>query len=206
MKTRKLIKFSEEAKGPAIELYNEIEASQQPGGRLEYAKDHGSKLFENITRLAGLLTYFEHGPGAEISLGILRDAERIAFHCSEAYLGYFKSYPDYIRNALELKAYFQQIRDNAERYFRKGVLRRSSLSFMRDVTARDQALEVLTNWGEIKVYTYKSGLVVIDLKPYETYEASVWVDFCSAQKLSQNYFNNPPIIRTSPYAIATRWA
>ena len=58
MKTRKLIKFSEEAKEPAIELYNEIEASQQPGGRLEYAKDHGSKLFENITRVAGLLTYY----------------------------------------------------------------------------------------------------------------------------------------------------
>jgi len=63
MANRKLIELSGEAREHAINLHNEIEASQQPGGRLEFAKDHGSKLLENIIRLAGVLTYLELGAG-----------------------------------------------------------------------------------------------------------------------------------------------
>ncbi len=151
MANRKLIELSGEAREHAINLHNEIEASQQPGGRLEFAKDHGSKLLENIIRLAGVLTYLELGAGAKIPLGILKDAELIGFHCSDDYLRYFESYPEYINNALKLKDVFQQTLDNGVRYVRASVLRRSSLAFLRSTNVRDQAIQVLREWGVVEV-------------------------------------------------------
>ncbi|WP_157983306.1 YfjI family protein [Idiomarina seosinensis] len=205
--SRKLIKFSDEARKYAIDLYNEIENSQNPGGRLEYATDHGSKLFENITRLAALLTYFELGSEALISVGILQDAERIVFHCSDDFLQYFQQYPDYIKNTLSVLSYFQQVRDNGERYYRAADLRRSRLAILRDIDVRDQVLDLLINWGEITVFTFKNtGLVVIDLKPKLVYDPYMWSDFCNKEKLSQFYLMNPPLSQTPLQAQTfSRW-
>lgn len=205
--SRKLIKFSDEARKYAIDLYNEIENSQNPGGRLEYATDHGSKLFENITRLAALLTYFELGSGARISLGILQDAARIAFSCSDDFLKYFQQYPDYVNKTLAVLSYLQQLRDNGERYCRAAELRRSRLAVLRNTEVRDQTLSLLIAWGEITVFTFpKTGLVVIDLKPKLVYDPCMWSEFCNKEKLSQFYLMNPPLSQTPLQAQTfSRW-
>lgn len=205
MASRKLIEFTDEAREHAINLYNEIEASQQPGGRLEFARDHGSKLVENITRLAGVLTYLELGAGAKISLGILKDAERIGFHCSDDYLRYFESYPEYITNALKLKDVFQQTLDNGVRYVRASVLRRSSLAFLRSTDVRDQAIQLLREWGLIEVYKHTKGLMVIDLKPNMMFDPQEWEEFCFKEKLPTHYLQTPPVSRSPLPGIVSRW-
>lgn len=205
MANRELIELSDEAREHAINLYNEIEASQQPGGRLEFAKDHGSKLLENIIRVAGVLTYLELGAGAKIPLGILKDAERIGFHCSDDYLRYFEIYPEYLNNALKLKDFFQQTLDNGARYIRSSGLRRSSLAFLRSTYVRDQAVQVLREWGLIEVYKHTKGLVVIDLKPNMIFDPQEWAEFCNTEKLATHYLQTPPVSRSPLPGIISRW-
>ena len=45
-------------------FYNDVEAEMRPGGSLEELKDWGSKLPGAVARIAGLLHFAEHGPGA----------------------------------------------------------------------------------------------------------------------------------------------
>lgn len=175
---RTVIRFSHEVKGYACERYNEIEAMLGPRGRFEYAKDHGNKLFENITRIAALLSYFEHGKDEKISLGIFQDAERIAFHFSDAYIQTFQVYPDYLKDAYALLEYCQTKRESGERYISKAKIRRSGPNRLRNIETLTRAIELLQSWGELMVYTEPTTrLVYLDLNPNLVHEPHMWNRF-----------------------------
>lgn len=180
---RTVIRFSDEVKGYARELYNEIEAMLGPRGRFEYAKDHGNKLFENITRIAALLSYFEHGKDEKISLGIFQDAERIAFHFSDSYIQAFQVYPDYLKDAYALQEYCQTKRESGERYISKAKIRRSGPSRLRNIETLTRAIELLQSWGELMVYTEPTTrLVYLDLNPNLFHEPHMWSRFYDKYK------------------------
>lgn len=184
--TRHVIEFSDEAKAYAHDLYNEIELGLQVNGRFQYAKDHGNKLFENIGRIAALLSYFEHGKDEKISLGILQDAERIAFHFSDTYLRCFQTYPNYLKDAFALQEYCQTKRENGERYIAKSLVRRSGPSRLRNQSALSQALDILQSWNEVMVYKFPTtGLVYIDLYPAMAHQPHMWELFCHNFKRSK---------------------
>jgi len=175
---RTVIGFSDEVLDYARDIYNEIEAELGPQGQFEYAKDHGNKLFENITRIAAILSYFEHGKDEKISLGIFQDAERIAFHFSGAYLQSFQVYPDYLKDAFALQEYCQTKRESGERYISKAAIRRSGPSRLRNIKTLTRVIEHLQSWGELIVYTEPTTrLVYLDLNPNLVHEPHMWNRF-----------------------------
>jgi hypothetical protein len=180
---RLVVQFSIEARNHWISTYNHIESNLQVNGRFQYAKDHGAKLAENIARIAALLTYIEHGEGKEIPLGILLDAENIAFHFSDTFLRCLEVLPDYIINILDLKDYFQTVREDGVRYIRKNKVRQSGPSRLRIKSALDDAIASLGQDGDISTVVCKSGMIVIDLYPSVYFDQLQWDDFCFKNKV-----------------------
>lgn len=182
---REVVSFSGEAKKYWIRMSNEIESNLKVGGRFQHARDHGSKLAENIARIAALLSYFEQGSGKEISLGILMDAERIAFYFSDHYLRSFNVLPDYVQDVIALEEYFQILREDGVRYFRKNKIRQSGPSRLRDKAVLDQALFNAGSSGAAKVFTLKCGMMIIDLNPGTFFDKNEWNAFCWHNKCTQ---------------------
>ena len=58
------LRLSGEAQEVWDSFYTDVEAEMRPGGSLEELKDWGSKLPGAVARIAGLLHFAEHGPGA----------------------------------------------------------------------------------------------------------------------------------------------
>lgn len=61
-RNRVTVTFSNDAKNVWLDIANDIEIKMGPGGMYECAKDHASKVPENIARVAALIHCFEH-PG-----------------------------------------------------------------------------------------------------------------------------------------------
>lgn len=182
-----LIRFAEEAKNYWIGLYNKIEAHLQINGRFEYARDHGSKLAENIARIAALLSCIEYGEDERISIDVLMDAERIAFYFSDVFLRCFESLPEYVKDTNALREYFQSVREDGRRYIKKNKIRQSGPSRMRDKFALNYALDSLVQHGEVFVATINSGMVVIDLYPNYPPDPEQWRIFCCENGMAQTY-------------------
>lgn len=183
---RHLVEFEEDCKPRAWEIYMKIENELKEGGMYEYVTEHASKLFENITRVAGNLTYFEKGEGAKISYAILHDAAKICFHFSRDYLEYFQPQPDYIEDAKVLFEYFVAQQEYGKRYVAKTPLRRSGPYRLRNMDRLNRALENLANEGYIQVWRIaKSGFTFIDLYPNLPDDMSQWQPFCQQHKISE---------------------
>jgi len=182
---REVVGFSDEAEKYWVRMFNEIERNLQVGGRFQHARDHGSKLAENIARIAALLSYFEQGRGEKISLGILMDAERVAFYFSDHYLRSFNVLPGYVQDVLALEEHFQTLREDGVRYVRKNKIRQSGPSRLRDKAVLDQALFSAGSSGSAKVHTLKCGMMIIDLNPGMFFDKNEWNAFCWHNKCPQ---------------------
>ncbi len=93
-----IVGFSVEAGDELIRIHNRIEKEIRKGGRYERARDHASKLTENISRVAALLHFFETG-GVEVSLSELLSAEKIVMGCSVVYKKLFSFSPQVVTDA-----------------------------------------------------------------------------------------------------------
>ena len=183
--SRKVIQFSYDAKKYWRDIYNEIEAEIDIGGRFQYAKDHASKLAEQVARMAALLSCVEKGDGEDISVDILKDAVNIALFFSDVYLQCFKRLPNHIRGAMLLSDYFQSLKEDGGRYIRKNKIRQSGPSRLRDSKILNPALDVLISNMEIKTLTTTNGTVVIDLYPNLKMNSGEWDSFCFENKIKQ---------------------
>jgi hypothetical protein len=77
--------FSVEARAHWIDLHDQIEAKLGPEGELAGVKAFGSKLAENMARLAAVLTLIENPDAAEIEAGIMHRVGALAsFYAGEA--------------------------------------------------------------------------------------------------------------------------
>lgn len=185
---REVIKYKEDARMYALGLSNAIEKELLPGGRFQFAKYHGNKLFENIARIAALLTYFEEGKGAKITLGILQDAERIAFYFSDSYIRHFQVYPEVIKDAATLIDYFKGKREAGMRYIPKNPIIQSGPASLRNRERLDRALEYAANSGDIKVFKVRrTGLTFIDLYPSLDPDYDMWQIFFQKNGFATSY-------------------
>ena len=162
-KERKVIKFDNEAADLWIWVFNYIEEQLQQGGRFQYAKDHGSKLAENIARIAALLTYIEHGEDQQITTGILRDAVRISFYFSDSFLKFFNFLPDEQLAYNALNDWFHMASEDGLRYIRKNRIRQSGPVLLRQIKLLDFALNRMLDEGRINVLISEKGMHIIDL-------------------------------------------
>lgn len=186
---RSVVRLSPEAQSYWVRLYNEIESNLKVGGRFEHARDHGSKLAENIVRKAALLTYIELGEGEDIPLRILKDAERIAFYFSDVYLRCFAVQPEYLKDLQALSEYFQTLREDGERYIRKNKIRQSGPNRLRAKSNMDAAVSMAVNNNEISVLNTDTGMLVVDLCPGRRFDQYQWGEFlCKNRLLRKNGF------------------
>lgn len=95
---RNLIFFDDAAKGLFNAISSEIELNMRPGGLYENAKDHASKLMENIARIAANLHIINKCDG-DISWKTLNTAVHICMFFSKEYLSVFDSRPQHIIDA-----------------------------------------------------------------------------------------------------------
>jgi hypothetical protein len=95
---RKLIRFDDAAKELFNAISSEIELNMRPGGLYENAKDHASKLMENIARIAANLHVINKCDG-DISWKTLNTAIHICVFFSREYLNIFDSRPQHIIDA-----------------------------------------------------------------------------------------------------------
>lgn len=93
MRNKNVLSFGPEAQSEWVNIFNQIEASIQPGGVFCQNRDYASKVAENIARLAGVLHAFEGFEGTKISKDILQSATTIVLWYASEFLRLF-SPPD----------------------------------------------------------------------------------------------------------------
>jgi hypothetical protein len=167
---RVIVGFDDEASDLWIWIYNNIEEELLQGGRFHFAQDHGSKLAENIARMAALLTYVELGEGNPITASILRDAARIAFYFSDTFLRVFNFLPD---EQLAYNALFDWLHTASEggvRYVRKNKILQSGPILLRDKPLLNGSLGRMMHEGLVNTLVSDKGMHVIDLRPELTHD------------------------------------
>lgn len=150
---KSIIDFSEDAESHWIFTYNTIEAELQDGGEYERAKDHASKLSENIARVAAILHYFEGGDGT-ISLQELRSAEKIVLECSKTFRDEFTFMPKILNDAETLYSWIQSKCPYSLKSFRwieKNTILQKGPTRFRLVSKLNQVLDCLEATGKIKI-------------------------------------------------------
>lgn len=119
---RKVVVFSEEAKGIWLDIYNDIESKMAPNGPYEQAKDHASKLPENIARLAAVIHYFDNPLDSEISTDSLWLSINLVSYFSSHFMRIFCPPPKHVTDAINLEYWLHQYRSSGVRYLRKNHL------------------------------------------------------------------------------------
>lgn len=149
-----IVGFAPDAGKELKRIHNEIESEMRSGGRYERARDHGSKLTENISRVAALLHFFETG-GTQVSLSELSAAEKIVMCCSPVYKRLFSFSPQVVADADMLISWLRAKCENS--VFRKtrknDVLQRGPVG-LRRASRLNRAVEYLVEKGIVKEVVY----------------------------------------------------
>jgi len=164
--TREVIKFSPEACARWFDIFNWIESQIAPGGQYAEAGDHASKLPEVIARVAALLHRFE-GFAGDISPATLEAAYHICYACSCDFLQMFVMPPQQtqeVQDAMLLDTWLQGYRNTGQRYLEKNRIRQGGPNQLRDRIRLNRAIELLCQWGRIRVNRVKRTQV-LDLFP-----------------------------------------
>lgn len=152
--SKSVVSFSAEASDKLIWLHNKVEKEMRVGGSYERARDHASKLIENISRVAALLHFFESG-GTEISVSELSSAEKIVMGCSVMYKNLFSFSPQVVTDADALISWLQARCDSPlfRRTKRNDVLQRGPAA-LRRATRLNRAVDYLVEKGRVKEVVY----------------------------------------------------
>lgn len=150
---RTLLKFEEAAAEPLyVNLYNEIEFNTRPGGLYENAKDHASKLMENVARVAGILHVINDEQG-DISYTTLNNAIHICIFFSKEYVRVFDNKPQHVVNAMVLDDWLtKNMRCKGQQYTTKRHIQQFASPQLRKPGQLRDALEFLEYSGSIKTF------------------------------------------------------
>lgn len=165
VKKRVVMRFDGEASDLWIWIFNYTEEQLLQGGRFHFAQDHGSKLAENIARIAALLACIELGEDSLITVAILRDAARIAFYFSDASLRVFNFLPDEQLAYNALYDWFHTASEGGVRYVRKNKILQSGPVILRDKSLLNNSLNRMVHEGLINVLVSGKGMHIVDLRP-----------------------------------------
>ncbi|WP_092021217.1 DUF3987 domain-containing protein [Marinobacter zhejiangensis] len=164
-KRRHLLKFENSARQLYITTTNEIEANMQPGGLYENARDHASKLMENIARVSAII-HVVNGYEGDITWETLNTSIHICIYFSREYLNVFNSQPQFINDAWILNEWLTvNFRQKGIRYIGKRHARQYCSGPLRKPGRFKEALEYLECHGHIRTFKDETNTWHIDTTP-----------------------------------------
>ncbi|MCU8045087.1 MULTISPECIES: DUF3987 domain-containing protein [unclassified Shewanella] len=140
---RTKVVFSSAAEKIWWNIYNDIETKMGPGGMYECAKDHASKLPENIARVAALIHCFEHPGDFEISAESLWLAIELLSYFSRDFMRVFCPPPKYVLDAYALNDWLKPFIDSGITQIRKNYILQCSPNCIRKKADLQAALDYL---------------------------------------------------------------
>lgn len=169
-KNKRTVRFSNDSKMAWIDIANHIETEMGPEGVFEHAKDHASKLPENIARLAALIHSFDDLSEEEISLDTLLEAIDLVAYFSKEFMKVFSAPPKYVVDADNLFFWFRNQSLHGVRYIKRNDL----LQYGPNGTRKKKDLDLAL--GELKRTNYFAEVTinktrVIDLYPQDAFDA-----------------------------------
>lgn len=160
---RRKIRMSPEAARRWAGYGNWVEMNLQGNGRYWNAVDHGSKLAENVARVAAILHFFE-GFAGDISLETMEAAISIVDECSYDFVELFAPLPQELQDAETLHSYFERRRKDG-RFFPLNYLRQRCPDELRKGGRYYRAVDLLAEQGRVgRFFDAKNG-EWIDLFP-----------------------------------------
>lgn len=149
-----IVAFSPDASEELKRIHNKIESEMRVGGSYERARDHGSKLVENISRVAALLHFFETGRN-QVSLPELSAAEKIVMGCSAVYKRLFSFSPQVVADAEKLISWLRARCDGSVfKKTRKNDVLQCGPVGLRSASRLSRAVEYLVEKGLVKQVVY----------------------------------------------------
>ncbi|UTW11989.1 YfjI family protein [Marinobacterium rhizophilum] len=169
---KKLLKFTPRASERWRQYAEKIENEMNTGLLYEHYHDHASKLMDNVSRVAGLVHYFESQNEDEIEEDTLIFAFEVVVRCSNHFLMHLAGTPFVVKNAETIVGeIFKLVKSNQNNLNRKvfedpetslklrrGVLidfnysdvARSGAAVLRDRKNFNAAVRLLARMGHIK--------------------------------------------------------
>lgn len=111
---RQTIRFNASSAELWRQYSQSIEDEMRTNCVYEHYRDHASKLMDNITRVAGVIEYFE-GKSDEISVDTLKFSYHLCMRYSKHFLQYLAGEPTVINNANLLAEYLLKKSDQGDR-------------------------------------------------------------------------------------------
>ena len=167
-RNRITVTFSNEAKNVWLDIANDIEIKMGPGGMYECAKDHASKVPENIARVAALIHCFEHPGDFEISAESLWLAVELLSYFSNDFMRVFCPPPKYVLDACALSEWLKPFTASGIRYIRKNYILQFGPNCIRKKADLQAALDYLKQsnpMAEILIDKTRVIDLFFDLKP-----------------------------------------
>lgn len=150
---RECLEFTEQGAIYWVQVANEIERQMGPGGYFEACPDHGSKLAENVARIAALIHLFEDYEG-----GITPETVQMATDLCLYYSGHFQQVfmppPQEEQDAYLLTEWFNELRQFNWRVVRYNDVRQRAPRQLRDKKRLKAALDVLISQQNVVVFTH----------------------------------------------------
>lgn len=162
---KEVIGFSNDAADFLVAHANTIERQIAAGGKYQNAPDHASKLAENITRMAGLLHFFE-GMDGPISIDTVKVAVELCEISSRDYMDLFSRPPEEIQDAMALDEMLNVYRREGRSLVLKNYVRQRCPNQLRLNGRFYRALDVLVRNRSVLVYQDLKKQQVIDLNPH----------------------------------------
>jgi hypothetical protein len=166
---RRVIVFSDKAKKIWIDVANDIEIKMQPNGLYYNAKDHASKLAENIARVAALIHCFEYPLDKEISTNSLWEAINLVSYFSGQFMSVFCAPPKHVADAQNLTLWLGKYADSGIRYIKRNNILQYGPSGTRKKTDLEAALGYMRPSNKLaEIISRKTR--VIDLWPQQQFD------------------------------------
>lgn len=167
---RRILRFSPTAKIRWEEIHQSIEQYMAEHGKYYHARDHASKLIDNITRVAAILHTFE-GYEGDISSEVLEYAHKLCNCYSDHYLEYLAGEPEIVTVTNELVREIRRLGNPSVGQtfsFKKTQLLQYGRGMTRHPQKLDKALQLLIKLGHLQErgqsdYTFSE--VIMNLTP-----------------------------------------
>ena len=162
---REVLEFTQEGAACWVQVANEIERQMGPGGYFEACPDHGSKLAENVARIAALIHIFEGQEGGIIPETVLMAMDINLYH-SGHFQEVFMPPPQEEQDAHRLTEWFNELRQFNWRILRYNDVRQRAPRSLRDKKRLKDALDVLIAHQQVVVFNHHRTRY-IDLVPWQ---------------------------------------
>lgn len=152
---RRELSFSPDASDAWVQIFNEVESEIRDCGRFEGAGDMASKLLDNISRVAALVSVFERGWDEDVDIDSLLFAVKLCSWCSDEFYRIFLPPKECELDAECLLEWLEWKRDVGRVEILKSELLQYGPNRLRKKGRLDAALDILISEGKVDIY--KSG-------------------------------------------------